>query len=194
MNTVKFTKMEEGTAQEYALLDQLEGEYKAQLVPRLIEALERLDESLSGYLVSRLEHSLQAATRAFRDGRSDQWVAAALLHDVGDVLAPYSHSEMAAAILRPFVEEEIYWVVKHHGVFQMYYYAHYSGGDRHAREVFKDHPFYQSAIDFCHHYDQNCFDPEYSHEPLEFFRPILVKVFQKPRSFDQEQQARYGKT
>ena len=190
--TVNFTAMEDGVADEYAYLDTLEDQYKKGLPQRLIEALAALENSLSGYKVSRLEHVLQAATRAHRAGESEEWVMAALMHDIGDELATYSHSEAAAAILRPFVSEEVYWVVKHHGIFQMYYYAHHSGGDRNARERYADHEFYQSAIKFCHEYDQNCFDPDYASEPLEFFKPMITRVFSKPKAFDQEQIARYG--
>ncbi|MDG1907091.1 MAG: HD domain-containing protein [Arenicella sp.] len=193
MKTVNFTRMEDGTQGEYEFLDALEDQFKEQLPERLIETLARLENSISGYRISRLEHSLQGATRAQRAGESEQYVAAILLHDIGDELAPYSHSEMAAAILRPFVSDELYWIVKHHGVFQMYYYAHHSGGDRHARDQYKDHPHYAAAVRFCHNYDQNCFDPDYSSESLEFFRPLLHRVFSQPRSDDQEQQARYGK-
>lgn len=193
MKTVNFTRMEDGTQGEYEFLDALEDQFKEQLPERLIETLARLENSISGYRISRLEHSLQGATRAQRAGESEQYVAAILLHDIGDELAPYSHSEMAAAILRPFVSDELYWIVKHHGVFQMYYYAHHSGGDRHARDQFKDHTHYAAAVRFCHNYDQNCFDPDYSSESLEFFRPLLHRVFSQPRSDDQEQQARYGK-
>ena len=99
---------------------------------------------------------------------------------------------MAAAILRPFVSERLYWIVKHHGIFQMYYYAHHLGGDRDTRERFKDHPWYQDAIDFCHNYDQNCFDPDYDSEPLEFFEPILRRVITTPSFDDNEHVARYG--
>jgi len=99
---------------------------------------------------------------------------------------------MAAAIIRPFVNDEIYWVIKHHGVFQMYYYAHHSGGDRNARDQFKDHPFYETAVRFCHEYDQNCFDPDYEAKPLSFFEPMIRRVFAKPLSDDPEHQARYG--
>jgi predicted HD phosphohydrolase len=190
--TVDFIRMENGSAQEYAYLDQLEDQYKAGLPQRLLDALAQLEHSLSGYKVSRLEHVLQAATRAFRAGESEEWVMAALLHDIGDDLATYSHSEMAAAVLRPFVSEEIYWVVKHHGVFQMYYYAHHCGGDRNARDQFADHPHYQASVKFCHEYDQNCFDPDYQSEPLEFFKPMLERVFSTPKAFDQEHVARYG--
>ncbi len=192
MKTVRFTRMEEGTREEYAFLDALEDQFKHALPERLMQALAGLEHSLSGYRISRLEHCLQGATRALRAGESDDYVAAVLLHDIGDELAPYSHSEMAAAILRPFVSDELYWVVKHHGVFQMYYYAHHCGGDRHARDQFKDHPYYAAAVKFCHNYDQNCFDPDYPSESLDFFRPLLERVFARPRADDLEHQARYG--
>ena len=161
MNKVSFTKMEDGTAEDYALLDTLEDQYKAALPARLIETLRALSGGLSGYQISRLDHSLQGATRAHRAGEDMELVMATLFHDIGDELAVYSHSEMAAAILRPFVSEKVYWIIKHHGVFQMYYYAHHCGGDRHTREMFSDSPWYEDAIHFCHEYDQNCFDPAY---------------------------------
>lgn len=192
MKTVEFIRMEDGTREEYEFLDKMEDEYKLGLPDRIMESLRKLAHSLSGYRINRLEHSLQSATRAHRAGESDEMVIAALLHDIGDDLAPYSHSEMAAAILRPFVSEKIYWIVKHHGVFQMYYYAHHCGGDRNAREMFRDSPWYQDAIDFCHLYDQNCFDPDYESESLDFFKPILHRVLQNPSLDDPEQVARYG--
>ena len=192
MKTVNFTRMEDGTREEYEFLDQMEDEYKEGLPDRILDSLRKLEHSLSGYRISRLEHSLQGATRASRAGEPDEMIIAVLLHDIGDDLAPYSHSEMAAAILRPFVSEKIYWIIKHHGVFQMYYYAHHCGGDRNAREMFKDNPWYQDAVDFCHNYDQNCFDPEYDSEPLEFFEPILRRVMSQPSFDDAEQMARYG--
>ena len=193
MKTVNFTRMEDGTREEYEFLDRMEDEYKEGLPERILESLRKLEQSFSGYKINRLEHSLQGATRAFRAGEADEMIIAVLLHDIGDELAPYSHSEMAAAILRPFVSEKIYWIIKHHGVFQMYYYAHHCGGDRNAREMFKDNPWYQDAIDFCHNYDQNCFDPDYDSEPLEFFDPILRRVLSQPSVNDPEQVARYGK-
>ena len=140
MDKVNFICMEDGTAEEYAFLDKLESHYVQDLPSRLIDALKSLDSSLSGYQISRLEHSLQGATRALLAKEDLEMVMAVLFHDIGDSLAPYSHSEMAAAILRPFVSEKIYWIIKHHGVFQMYYYAHHSGGDRNAREAFIDNP------------------------------------------------------
>lgn len=180
MKHVSFTEMEHGTAEDYAFLAEREQLYIADLPQRLIEALLKLHHSLPGYQLSVLEHSLQSATRAHRAGASEQWVVAALLHDIGDELAPHSHSEMVAAILQPFVSEEIFWVIKHHGLFQQYYYAHHRGGDRHARDQYREHRYYQSTIDFCHCYDQNCFDPDYAWEPLEFFHPMIKRVFAHP--------------
>ena len=193
MDKVNFKSMENGTAEEYAFLNGLEDQFNVDLPKRLIAALRSLNSSLSGYQISRLEHSLQGATRAYVAGEDLEMVIAILFHDIGDELAPYSHSEMAAAILRPFISEKIYWIIKHHGVFQMYYYAHHSGGDRNARELFIDSPWYQDAIKFCHEYDQNCFDPDYESKPLEFFVPMINEFFSKPKIDDPEELARYGK-
>ena len=192
MDKVNFISMEDGTLEEYAFLDELENQYVKDLPLRLIDALKSLDSSLSGYQISRLEHSLQGATRAFLAGEDLEMVMAVLFHDIGDSLAPYSHSEMAAAILRPFVSEKIYWIIKHHGVFQMYYYAHHSGGDRNAREAFIDHPWYAEAVRFCHDYDQNCFDPNYDSNTLEFFIPMVNEFFSSPKLDDPERVARFG--
>lgn len=183
METVSFTSMIDGTAEDYELLEELEQKFAADLPNRLMETLSRLENSLAGYQVTRLEHSLQSATRAHRDGRSSDYVAAALLHDIGDELAPYSHSEMAASILRPFVDNDLYQIVKTHGVFQVFYYGEQMGQDKHARERFSNESWYGDAVEFCEKYDQNCFDPAYKSEPLEFFRPILEEVFSRPPSF-----------
>ncbi len=177
MDTVEFTRMQDGTTEEYAFLEGLEQQYAAEL-PRRIEAqLLGLANSLSGYRVNRLEHSLQSATRAWRDGRSRDYIVAALVHDIGDELAPYSHSELAAAVLRPFVSERLYWIVRTHGIFQMYYYGEQTGQDKHARERYQGHVWFDDAVEFCELYDQNCFDPAYKSQPLSFFRPMLEEVF-----------------
>jgi predicted HD phosphohydrolase len=181
VETVSFTSMAEGTAEDYQLLGRYEERYMDALPDRLLAALDRLRESLAGYQVSRYEHSLQSATRALRDGRSEEYVVAALLHDLGDDLAPHTHGEMVAAILKPYVSEEICWVVKYHGLFQMYYYAHHTGGDRNARDRYSDHPHYEACREFCELYDQNCFDPEYDSLPVETFEPMLRRVFAEPR-------------
>ncbi len=189
METVSFIHMADGTAEDYAFLAQHEAQYVKGLPSRIFEALEKLEHSFSGYKVSRLTHSLQSATRAVNDGRDDEYTVAALLHDIGDDLAPFSHSEMAAAILRPFVSEKLYWIIKTHGVFQMYYYAHLTGGNQHARDRYRDHPWFDEAVEFCERYDQNCFDPDYPTLPLEHFKPILENVLGREPVFGEAQQA-----
>ena len=188
METVNFVNMADGTKEEYQLLDRHEKDYVSRLPERIIKALVRQGEdSIGGYKITRLEHALQSATRARRDGRTDEYIVAALLHDIGDELAPFSHSEMAAAILRPYVSAQIYWIVKHHGLFQMVYYAHHFGGDRNARDKLKDHRWYQDAVEFCERYDQNCFDPNYDTEPLVSFEPLIHKVLGNVPAFTREE-------
>ena len=142
---VSFRRMQDGTREDYLLLDEAERRYAEGLGERVLEGLRKLDHSLEGYPVSRLGHSLQAATRALRDGADEELIVAALIHDIGDELAPYNHCEIAAAILRPYVRAEVTWIVAQHGLFQNYYYVHHLGGDRHARERLRDHPWYEAS-------------------------------------------------
>jgi predicted HD phosphohydrolase len=172
--------MEDGTAEDYELLERAERDYVRALPDRVLAALMKLDQSLPGYPVSRLEHSLQAASRALRDGADDELIVAALIHDVGDDLAPYNHSEVAAGIIRPYVRPEVTWIVEQHGLFQTYYYAHHSGRDRNARERFRGHPWFQACTDFCANWDQCSFDPGYASLPLSSFEPRLRAIFSRP--------------
>ncbi len=165
----------------------------------MLAALAKLDHSLSGYRVSRLGHSLQAATRALKDGADDELIVAALIHDIGDELAPYNHAQIAAAILRPYVRPEVTWIVEQHGLFQMYYYAHHCGGDRNARERFRGHAWYQACKDFCANWDQNSFDPDYPTNPWPPLNPGCVKYSADRRtipamSANSEPQSRYQRT
>ena len=175
--SVSFTSMAAGTKEDYEMLERLEAEFAASTADRVLEQLRGLAGSLGGYKVDRLEHSLQSATRAYRDDADEEMVVAALLHDIGDLLSPHNHSELAAAVLRPYVSERTYWIVREHGLFQSYYYAHHFGGDRNARDRFIDHPWYQDTVDFCERWDQSSFDPEYESLPLEFFEPMVRRIF-----------------
>jgi predicted HD phosphohydrolase len=177
MDKVKFTAMKDGDAADYAMLDVHERDYASGTADRLLGALVELDESLSGYQVTRLGHSLQAATRAWRAGADTDWVVAALLHDIGDIYAPYNHDEYAAAILKPFVREQVTWVVEKHGDFQRLYYAHHVGGNRHARDRFKGHAYYDDCAEFCEMWDQSSFDPAYPTMKVEDFAPLVREVF-----------------
>jgi predicted HD phosphohydrolase len=183
MKKVKFTQMKDGTKEDYDLLSKYEEKFSKDLPDRVLEALKNLDSSVDGYQVTRLEHSLQSATRAEKDGAEEEMVVATLIHDIGDNLAPHNHSQLVAAVLRPYVSEKIYWIMLHHGIFQEYYYAHHIGRDRNARDKFKDHPYYQDAVDFCEKWDQKSFDPNYESYSLEYFEPKVRKLFSKEPNF-----------
>ena len=183
MEKVKFKQMKDGTKEEYLLLDKHEKKYIQGTADRLINFMSGLNNTLEGYQITRLEHSLQTATRALNEKANDEMIVAALLHDIGDELAPLNHSEYAAAVLKPYVSEKTHWIVKKHGEFQLYYYAHHLGGDRNKREKYKNHKYYQATIDFCEKYDQSSFDPDYNSLPLEHFEPMVRKIFsRKPYS------------
>ena len=184
--TVSFSRMDEATQEDYDLLGRYEEAMMAELPDRLLDAVEGLARSFAGYKVTRKEHSLQSATRALRDGRSEEYVVAALLHDIGDLLAPHTHGEMVAAIMKPFIAPELCWIVKYHGLFQSYYYAHFYGEDPNARDRYRDHPNYEACVEFCERYDQNCFDPEFRSLPLEHFEPMVRRVFAEPRYLTEE--------
>ena len=177
MKTVKFTQMKSGTKDEYLLLDKYEKEYIDGTADRILNFMKSLNSTLEGYKISRLEHSLQTATRAFNDKADEEMVVAALLHDIGDELAPLNHAEYAAAVLKPYVSEKTHWIVANHGIFQMYYYAHHLGGNKNARDKFKGHKYFNDTVKFCENWDQKSFDPNYKSLSLKDFEPYVKKIF-----------------
>lgn len=181
MDTVSFTALKDGTAEEHQLIMSCEEECAKSLPDRILEVLAGLANSFGGFRVTRLEHSLQAATRAHRDGRDEEYVVAALIHDIGDGLAPHTHGEMTAAIMSPYFSPRLCWIVNHHPAFQQFYYGHHTGHDRFARDTWKDHEWFADCVEFCELYDQNCFDPDYQSLPVEFFEPMVRRVFNEPR-------------
>ncbi|MGL4315410.1 MAG: HD domain-containing protein [Pseudomonas sp.] len=177
----RFTHMEDGSAEDWAIIAQDFAAYAKQLPDRILTHLKLLDGDFGGFPVDRLTHSLQTATLAHRDGKDEEYVVCALLHDIGDTLGSYNHADIAAAMLKPFVSAENHWMVEKHAIFQGYYFFHHLGLDRHLREQFKAHPQYQATIEFCARYDAAAFDPEGETLPLEFFEPMLRRVFAQPK-------------
>ena len=177
MERVQFTQMKDGSRADYDLLTRHEVAYAKGTADRLLEALQQLEDGLSGYQISRLDHALQTASRALHDGADIDWVVSALLHDLGDVYAPYNHADYAAAILRPFVREQCSWCVQAHGDFQLIYYGHHVGANPNKRDHYKDHPYYDDCVLFCERWDQASFDPDYPTLPLEHFAPMVQQVF-----------------
>ena len=179
MEHVAFTAMQDGTQAEYALLHALEADYMRDLPQRILASLERTADTLPGYQVNRLTHALQTAARAAADGADADMVVAALVHDMGDELAPSNHAAFAAALLRPYVRAEVTWVVEKHALFQMQYYAHHIGQERDGRLRYRDHPWFDSCQHFCAAYDPNSFDPDYPTPPLAHFAPLVHAVFSR---------------
>ena len=178
----KFREMKEGTQEDWAIIG---GEYMAfarGLPDRVLTHLRLLDGDFGGFPVDRLEHSLQTATRAHRDGRDEAYVVMALLHDIGDTLGAYNHADIAAAILQPFLSEELHWIVKHHAIFQGNNFFHFIGLDPDMRDKFRDSPYFDATVEFIDKYDCPAFDPDYPSEPLEFFEPMVMRLFERPRA------------
>jgi predicted HD phosphohydrolase len=177
----QFHAMTEGTQDDWAKIAMAALSFNRDLPQRVLAHLKLLEGDCGGFAVDRLEHSLQSATLAHRDGMDEEYVVCALLHDIGDTLASYNHAELGATILKPFVSEENHWMLQHHGIFQGYYFFHYLGLDRNMREQFRGHPCFERTAMFCARHDQNAFDPDYDTMPLEAFLPMLHRVMERPK-------------
>ena len=175
-----FTAMADGTQADWRIIGSHFKGFAGSLADRVLDHLRLLDGDFGGFPVDRLQHSLQTATRAHRGGEDEAYVVMALLHDIGDTLGSYNHPDIAAAILKPFISEQLHWMCGNHGLFQGYYYFHFIGLDRDLRETVRDHPHFAATERFCELYDQAAFDPAYDSEPLSFFEPMVRRLFASP--------------
>ncbi|WP_152222229.1 HD domain-containing protein [Pseudomonas sp. SCB32] len=180
MEKATFTRIDQMTREDWELIETQEREQSKSLPDRLLAELHRLDEGEQPYAVSRLKHCLQTATRALRDGASEEMIVAALIHDIGDPMALYNHAEFAAALIKPYVSEKVHWIICNHDVFQGHYYWDVIGLDKNAREKYRDHPWFEECEAFCFKWDCPSFDPEYDTLPLSHFEPMLRRIFSAP--------------
>lgn len=176
---VSFTRMDEGTEVDYALLDDLEQQYISALPDRIMTALQHLEQSLAGYQISRLQHSLQSATRAENDGADIEFIVGALIHDLGDELAPLNHAQLAASIIQPYVRCEVTWVIKMHGLFQMQFYGKQMNLPVDGHLEHRDHPWFESCQRFCYEWDQKAFNPDYPTHDLSYYEPMVNEIFSR---------------
>ncbi len=177
-----FTNMEHSTEAEWKLIAEEYVPYANALPDRILTHLKLLSGDYGGFAVDRMTHSLQTATRAHRGGENEEYVVCALLHDIGDTLGSFNHADVGASILKPFVSAENFWMVEKHGMFQGYFFFHYLGLDRNMREQFRGHPCFEMTAEFCEKYDGPAFDPKGETLPLEFFEPMLQRLFAKPKN------------
>jgi predicted HD phosphohydrolase len=175
-----FTDMSESTQEDWAIIMSEQVPFAKSGGARVLEHLKLLKDDYAGFPVDRLTHCLQTATRAHRDGRAEDYVVMALIHDIGDTLGAYNHPDIAAAIIQPFVSEELHWIVKHHGIFQGVNFFHHLGLDRDMRDQFRGHEHFAATEEFIDKYDCPAFDPDYDSLPLEFFEPMVMRLFEKP--------------
>ncbi|MFM5885625.1 MAG: HD domain-containing protein [Novosphingobium sp.] len=178
--TAQFHTMAEGTQEDWDIIMTHMKPFAQSGGKRVLDHLRLLDGDCGGFAIDRLTHCLQTATRAHRDGRGEDYVVMALLHDIGDTLGAFNHPDIAAAIVKPFVSEELHWITQHHGIFQGYNFFHYIGLDRNMRDQFQGHPHYEATAEFIEKYDCPAFDPAYDTAPLEFFEPMVMKLFERP--------------
>lgn len=176
-----FSDMKEGTQEDWDIIGTSFRAFAKAHPDRILEHLKLLSGDFGGFKVDRLTHCLQTATLAHRDGKDEEYVVCALLHDIGDTLGTFNHADIAAAIVEPFVSEENYWMVKHHAIFQGYYFFHHLGMDRNLREQYRDHPYYEYTLEFVSKYDSPAFNPDGETLPLEFFEPMVRRVMAKPK-------------
>jgi predicted HD phosphohydrolase len=176
-----FRAMTQGTARDWRIIDAAGAGFNAGHADRLLGALRSLGDDDGGFQVTRLEHCLQTASRALRDGRDEEYVVCALTHDVGDVLGWANHAQVSAAIMRPYVSDQNHWLLEKHAIFQGYYFYQHVGRNRNLRERYRGHPDFEYTAQFCHLYDQASFDPAYDTLPLEAFEPMLRRVVARPR-------------
>ncbi|HUN59180.1 MAG TPA: hypothetical protein VMU41_13785 [Candidatus Binataceae bacterium] len=179
MEKMHFTRMDQGSDEDFQILKRVHEQTLADLPSRLIAMVSDLSAD-AAYNLNRRDHSLQAATRALRDNAPEDLIVVALFHDLGESLGPMNHGEIAASILRPFISDDYYNLLKYHPLFQTYFYARHLGLDPNARDQFNNEPWYQLTVDFCAKYDEVSFDPSYPNEPMSTFAPMVYRVLSKP--------------
>jgi predicted HD phosphohydrolase len=176
-----FTRMDHSTQEDWRAIG---GEFMhfAQGLPeRILAHLKLLDGDFGGFPIDRYHHSLQTATLALRDGRDEEYVVCALLHDIGDTLGTFNHPDIAAAILKPFVSESNHWMIQHHGIFQGYNFFHHIGMDRNMRDMFNGHEHYERTAEFIELYDSPAFNPKTETLPIAEFEPMVRRLFAQPK-------------
>lgn len=173
-----FTRMDEGTDEDFRILKKVHERNLGELPGRLLGLLDDLGRD-TAYNITRRDHCLQAATRALRDGKDEEYVVVALLHDICETIGPFNHGEVIAAILHPFISRDNHFMLVNHGLFQTYFFASHFGMDPNARDRFKSDPAYDRTVEFCAKYDEISFDPAYPNEELRVFEPMVHRILAK---------------
>jgi predicted HD phosphohydrolase len=181
MTATSFTRMDQSTAEQWAAISREHVAAWPRIAESVLGMLRQLEGIVEGFAVDQLTHCLQTATRAERDGADEEVVVASLCHDMGKVVTDANHGAVAAEMLKPFVRDDVYWMVKVHQDFQGRHYFGFMGQDPDAREQYRGHPAFDLTARFADEWDQTSFDPEYDTLPLEHFEPLVRRVFAHPK-------------
>lgn len=179
--TTSFTRMDESTADQWAVIGVETSKNQSRVADRMLMLLRSLGDITDGFATDQLTHSLQTATRAERDGADEEIVFASLMHDVGKAISVPNHPAIAAEMIRPYVRDEVYRMILHHQDFQGRHYYHHFGGDPNIRTKYEGEPYYDLTAQFADDWDQTSFDPDYDTEPLEHFEPLVRRITAKAR-------------
>ena len=186
---MSFTRMDQSTAEDWMVIGGEVAKRQAQMPAMIKTMLQQLESQVDGFSMNQLQHGLQTATRAVRDGASEEMIVAALCHDIGKVISVVNHPAIAAEILKPYVSTDTYEVVRTHQDFQGKHYYAYFGMDTNLRQQHESQPWFELAKKFTDEWDQAAFDPNYETLPLEYFEPMIDRVFSKELVKVQKQSA-----
>jgi predicted HD phosphohydrolase len=178
---MSFTRMDQGKIEDWMAIGQAVTQRQSSMPSIIKKMLLQLEEQVDGFAVNQLQHCLQTATRAVRDGASEELTIAALCHDIGKVISVENHPAIAAEILKPYVSTEVYEIVRTHQDFQGRHYYALMGKDPDARRQYANEPWYERACVFTDGWDQTSFDPEYDTLPLSHFEPSIDRIFARPK-------------
>ena len=178
---MSFTRMDQGKIEDWMAIGQAVSQRQASMPGIIKTMLLQLEEQVDGFAVNQLHHCLQTATRALREGASEEMIVAALCHDIGKVISVENHPAIAAEILKPYVSHETYEIIRTHQDFQGRHYYALMGKDPDSRHKYASEPWYEKACVFTDGWDQTSFDPEYDTLPLPYFEPMIDRVFAGPR-------------
>ena len=176
-----FTRMDQSTKEDWEHIAEEHMPHILDMPNRIIKMLYELQFIKGGFAVNQLEHCLQTATRAYRAGEDDEMVLLCLIHDIGKVVSVLGHGEIAAEIVKPYVSEDTYDILRTHQDFQGKHYYHYQNKSTELRVNYKYEVWYDKCVKFTDDYDQISFDPNYDNEPLETFLPLLEQTFKIPK-------------
>jgi len=177
-----FTRMDESTAEQWAVIGAETMRNQPRVADEVLAMLERLEDITDGFATNQLVHALQTATLAERAGADEEMIVASLCHDIGKLISVFGHPEIAAAILRPYVRDDVYQAIRAHQDFQGRHYYQHFGGDVNARDQYAGASWYALAEQFADEWDQVAFDPDGPCEPLSHFEPMVRRVFEAPRN------------